>query len=61
MDKEDDILGIFNKDSVTESEWLVEKSILNYPKGSIFQIMRKDFCYFHKKKEEIVLHIVPSY
>lgn len=55
-EENDNILEIFNKDSVKETHWWVEPSLINCPVSSVFQIMRKHYCYLD---ERTVLHIVP--
>jgi glutamyl/glutaminyl-tRNA synthetase len=61
LEEGDDILKYFNLNSINETEWLIEQSILSHPQGSIFQIMRKDFCYVDKSDgDNIILNIVPT-
>ena len=60
LESGDNILNAFNTDSCSQSTWLVEKSVSNYLPGSVFQIMRKDYCYVDQVGDQIVLHIVPS-
>ncbi|XWV24952.1 bifunctional glutamate/proline tRNA-synthetase [Tupanvirus deep ocean] len=59
LEDEDDIIKCFNQNSLTEKEYLVEPSILEIPKGSVFQIMRKHYCYMDSNDKDIVLHAVP--
>lgn len=61
LEENEDIISAFNRDSVTETEWLLEESIKSFPVGSIVQVMRKEFCYIDKNSNDgIVLHIIPK-
>jgi len=60
LDSGDNILDIFNKNSLTETTWLFEKSIIEMGIGSVFQAMRKNYCYVDKNNDRMIINIVPS-
>ena len=61
LEEGDDVIAAFNKNSVEETCWLLEKSVATYPTGSVFQLMRKNYCYVDKADpDRIVLNIIPS-
>ncbi|XWV26199.1 glutamate/proline- tRNA synthetase [Tupanvirus soda lake] len=59
LDDGDDVIECFNQNSLTEKEYLLEPSITEIPIGSVFQIMRKHYCYVDNNVNGIVIHAVP--
>lgn len=60
LEENDNILDVFNKDSIMEDQWLIEESVKNISIGSVFQVMRKGYCYVDQIETNgtIVLHTV---
>lgn len=60
MSVEDNIMDIFNAESLSTQTMLVESSIKNFPQGSIVQIMRKGYYYVdNNNANDIILHAIP--
>jgi len=60
LEATDNIADFVNKNSFSEKTYLLENSIRNFPKESVVQIMRKEYCYIDAIDEtEIILHTVP--
>ena len=59
MDPGDNIVDIFNRNSLISKMMLVENSVKNYQRGSVVQIMRKGYYYIEKMEGDIILHTVP--
>jgi len=58
---ETEITNSFNKDSLFETSYLVEKTIKDVPPGKVIQIMRKEYCYADQSNSNgIILHVVPT-
>ena len=59
-EKNDDIVEIFNSNSLSEHLLLVENSIKNIPVRTTIQIMRLGYCYLERNDDEVILHKIPS-
>lgn len=61
LENNDDIVDLFNKNSLDETTWLVEKSIKSFTPGTAVQIMRYDYCFIDRSDiNGIIMHAIPN-